>query len=202
MHSATPLALFGVILLAVSTVGAAPRPRAAMTSQEFVRRQGESDSAFATRALGLRDTDVRTLSASWNGVPTLFVDFERGGETDSPERPLIALQQGAQGTFRKLLVTVGETEGGAPDIEAIGFANADRDAAKELIVILAWPEIHYGACGPIYEVRIFDDPKPDSTSLRLLPISKHFGDGCIEKPQRYRFTTIAAVKRELTRLGY
>jgi len=158
----------------------------------------ESDSAFAARMLKVPGDELHTLTTSWNGVPTIFADYVTGRETETPERPLIALQQAPEGGYRKLLVTVGETEGGEPDIEAIGFANADDDPAKELIVLLAWNEPHYGACGPVYEVRIFDDPKPSEASLRLLPVSKHFGEGC----EHFRFKTIAAVKRELTRLGY
>jgi len=203
MHSvATRLALLGAIFLTASTAGAAPPARVATAPQHLAKVSGEADAAFAARVLSLRDADAHTLAATWNGARTIFVDFERGGDTESPERPLIALEETAPSTFRKLLVTVGETEGGAPDIEAIGFANADRDPAKELIVIFAWRQIHYGACGPIYEVRIIDGPDPAGTTLRQLPISKHFGVGCVEKPQRYRFTTIDAVKRELSQLGY
>lgn len=139
------------------------------------------------------------MAASWNGAPTIFADYVRGADSESPERLLFALQQGPQGTYRKFLVTVGETEGGEPDFEAISFANADHDPAKELIVILAWNEVHRGACSPIYEVRIFDDPRPGETALRQLPVSKHFGEGCIVN---FRFRTVASVKRELARLGY
>jgi hypothetical protein len=203
MHSvATRLALSGAILLTATTADAARPPPVATAPQHLAKRPGEADDAFAARVLKLKDTDVHTLAASWNGARTLFVDFERGGDTDSPERPLIALEETAPGAFRKLLVTVGETEGGAPELEAFGFANADRDPAKELIVIFAWRQNHYGACGPVYEVRIIDNPDPAGTTLRQLPISKHFGMGCVEKPQRYRFTTIDAVKRKLSQLGY
>jgi len=203
MHSAsTRLALLGAILLIASTAGAAPSAPVATAPQHLAKLPGEADAAFAARVLMVRDADVHTLAATWNGARTLFVNFERGGDTESPERPLIALEETAPGTFRKLLVTIGETEGGSPDIEAIGFANADRDPANELIVIFAWRQNHYSACGPIYEVRIIDDPDPAGTNLRQLPISKHFGVGCVEKPQRYRYTTIGAVKGELNRLGY
>lgn len=196
-----PHLMLGVILFAASWAGAAP-PSPAMNGQSLVQLRGETDAAFAARVLRLGDDDVHVLATTWNGARTLFVDWGRGWDTESPERPLIALQQTGPATFRRLLVTVGETEGGAPDIEAIGFANADNDPAKELIVVLAWNQVHYDACGPIFEVRIIDDADPARANLRELPISKHFGDGCVEKPGRYRFTTIDAVKRELKRLGY
>jgi hypothetical protein len=188
-------ALVVLILIAglPSSVGQAQR------AEVVAKLPSESDSAFASRVLKVQEGyELHTLTASWNGVPTIFVDYLTIPVTVSPERPLIALQRTPAGAYRKLLVTVGESEGGAPDIEAIGFANADHDPAKELIVILAWNEPHYGACGPVYEVRVFDDPKPSEASLRLLPVSKHFGVGC----EHFRFKTVAAVKRELTRLGY
>ncbi len=99
-------------------------------------------------------------------------------------------------------MTVGETEGGSPDVSAIGFANADHDRAKELVVVLSWSELHAGGCEPIDEVRIFDDARPGATLLRQLPISKHFGTGCADTPQHFRYSTVAAVKTELKRLGY
>lgn len=167
--------------------------------REVAKFAGESDAAFASRVLKVPQDEVHTLAAPWDGVPTVFADYVTGRDTDHPERPLVALQQGARGTYRKVLVTVGETEGGEPDIEAIAFANADHDAAKELIVILAWNATHSGGCTPLYEVRIFDEPKPGEAALRLLPLSKHFDGGCAE---HYRFKSIAAVKRELSRLGY
>ncbi len=202
MRSKLLIALLTTLPLAASDANAAT-PTPAPQSVEHLRRfSGESDEAFAARAFKLPRGDAHIVAADWNGVPTLFVDFEQHADTESPERPLFALQQEPGGTFRKVLVTMGETEGGSPDVAAIGFANADHDIAKELIVVLAWPEPHYGACGPIYEVRIFDEPKPRSTTLRRLPVSKHFGQGCGEKPQHFRYTTIAAVKAELKRLGY
>jgi hypothetical protein len=195
---------FGLLIGAciASAASAAPPPSAAPGPRNLSKLQGEMDEAFAARVLKLGNSDAHVLATTWNGVRTLFVDYVRGADTEAPERPLVTLQETAPGTFRTLQVTIGETEGGEPDIAAIGFANADRDPAKELIVILAWRQLHAAACGPIYEVRIFDDPDPEGKALRQLPISRHFGVGCAEKPGRFRFTTIGAVKTELSHLGY
>jgi hypothetical protein len=175
-------------------------------AQRLDRAPGENDQAFATRALALpKAAEPHTTLATWNGLSTLFVDYTTGDA--DPERPLVALQQQPAGGYRTLQVTLGEQEGGTPDILALGFANADRDPDKELIVILAWPQVHYDFGGTLYEVRLFDAPKPGQAELTLLPVSAKFGAGCDcdrrDGPsEHYRFKTVAAVKAQLKRLGY
>jgi hypothetical protein len=175
-------------------------------AQDFARAPGEGDLAFATRVLRLTpDCDAHVTAATWNGVATLFVDYQTSG--DDPERPLVALQRGPSGAYRAIRVTVGEQEGGTPDIAALGFANAGGGPAKDLIVILAWPQRHADVEGTLYEVRIFDDPKPGQTALTLSKVSQKFGSECDcdrrdGASEHAPFKTIAAVKAELKRLGY
>jgi len=175
-------------------------------ASEYSRTVGETDMAFAQRVLRIPDSgDPNVIAADWNGVPTLFVDYETTG--DNPDRLLVALQRQPDGAYRAIQVTDGEQEGGTPDIAAIGFANADRDPAKELIVILTWNQAHYDVGGTLYEVRLFDDPKPGQISLTQLKLSGHFGSECDctwrdGSSKHYPFKTIAAVKAELKRLGY
>lgn len=165
------------------------------------RQPGESDLAFATRALKLGGGAApHVLAADWNGVPTLLVDYDTdGGDPDRAERPLVAIQPQPSGGYRAVEVTRGEQEGGVPDIKALGFARATRDPAQDLIVILAWPQMHYDVEGTLYEVRIFASPQPGQTALQPLRISARFGSGCdcswrSGAAKTYRFRTIAAVK--------
>jgi len=175
-------------------------------AQDVSREAGEGDLSFAKRVLHFsNDADPHTTAATWSGIPTLFVDYETPG--DDPERPLVALQQQPDGRYRTIQVTLGEQEGGTPDIAAIGFARADPHPAKKLIVILAWAQRHYDVEGTLYEVRIFDNPKPDQKALTLVKLSQHFGSECDcgwrdGTTKHFRFKTIAAVKAELKRLGY
>ncbi len=105
-------------------------------------------------------------------------------------------------------MTIANQEGGAPEFAAIGFANADKDSAKELIVLIKWQQVHYDFSGHLWEVRLFDELKPSQTELRqLTALSSHFGLGCDCQwrdgtSQAYRYTTVASVRRELKRLGY
>jgi hypothetical protein len=110
--------------------------------------------------------------------------------------------------LRALKVMVAEAEGGKPEVAAVGFANADRDTAKELVVLLKWEQVHYDYGGRFWEVRLFDDIKPGQTELQPLPqVSAHFGLGCEcswrnGENKTYRYNTLAAVRKELNRLGY
>ena len=158
------------------------------------------------RLLGVKADEAHVVPAVWNDRRTIFVDYLTG-PSEEPDRPLYAVQD--QGGFlRATRVTVGEQEGGAADITAIGFANADRDPAKELVVIVTWDTHIYDVWGTFYEVRLFDDLKDGQTGLKPLSrLTRHFGSECDcdwrdGTKKRYRFKTIAAVRRELDRLGY
>ncbi len=179
----------------------------AAQAQDLRRAPGESALAFVTRGLKLSDeSDAHVTAANWNGVPTLFVDYQTGSDDDA-ERPIVALQQEPSGSYREIQVTVGEQEGGVPDLLAVGFARAERNPVQDLIVILAWGQTHATVSGTLYEVRIFAPPAPGQTTLTLLPISKKFGMECDctwndGTSKHFRFKTIASIKAGLKRLGY
>jgi hypothetical protein len=192
--------LFSAILVsAMALLGSAQ-------AQDVRRQPAESDAVFVARVLHIpADRDLHVTEADWNGVPTLFADYETADA--DPERLVTALQRQPSGAYRALSVTVGEQEGAVPDIAAIGFARASKDTAKALIVILSWAQEHYDVSGTLYEVRIFAAPKTGQSQLDLLKISDHFGTDCDcdyrdGTSKHYRFKTIAAVKAELGKLGY
>lgn len=179
----------------------------AARAQAITRAPGENDLAFATRALHLTgDAEPHVTAANWNGVPTLFVDYQTSGEY--PERSIVALQRQPSGGYQAFQVTLGEQEGGTPDLVALGFAHADHSSpAKDLIVILAWAQSHATVSGTLYDVRIFAPPQPGQTALTLLKVSEKFGMDCDcawtdGTSKTFRFKTIATVKAELKRLGY
>jgi hypothetical protein len=171
-----------------------------------VRNPGESDLAFAGRTLNLpADSDTHVTATAWNGVPTLFVDYKT--QEADPQRPLVALQPLPSGAYRTIQVTMGEQEGGTPDIAALGFARAEKTPGQDLIVILSWEQEHYDVDGTLYEVRIFREPAPGQTTLTPLKVSDHFGTECDcnwrdGRRKRFRYKTIAAVKAELKRMGF
>lgn len=146
----------------------------------------------------------KVLETSWNGRPVAFIDWQVGADTEGV-REVAVVWRAASGRFACAAVTTGEQEGGVPELAALGFANADQDAASELIVILKWPVNHYDVGGSLYEVRLFDDLRGSPARLRpLTRLSRRFGSGCDcdwrdGTRKRYRFKTIAAVRAELAR---
>lgn len=152
-------------------------------------------------------TEVETLPAVWNHSPVVFVNF-RETAVGSSSRMLFLVHRDARSRLQQIQVTAIEEEGGPPEIAAIGFANADRDHALELVVILTWPQKHFDYEGSFFEVRLFDDLKPGQVALLPLKrLSAHFGIECDcdwrdGTHKRYRFKTIRAVKGELRRMGF
>jgi hypothetical protein len=113
-------------------------------------------------------------------------------------------------TYQKILIEKFEPEGGDPKIEAAFFANADKDAAKELIVICSWPQQHYDVSGTLYGTFIFDDLRSGATPTKLNfleGVSNKVSGGCDctyrngnRKTSKYK--TAASVKLALKRLGF
>ncbi|MBW8883017.1 MAG: hypothetical protein JF615_16825 [Asticcacaulis sp.] len=148
---------------------------------------------------GVDPSEVHRLQTAWNGQAIVFIDYPV--END---RVLKAFVPDGHG-YRTVDIDTFEEEGGTAEITAIAFANADHDKAQELIVLAAWPVQHYDVEGTLYEVRAFDDLTAGAHPLAA--ISKHFDGGCDcnrrdDKPETYRYKTIAAIRKELTRMGY
>ena len=162
----------------------------------------------ARAEVGVLSGEAQVLGATWNGRPVAFVDWQTDDAEGYAQREVAVVWRSTSGALAHAAVTAGEQAGGVPELAAIGFANADLDAQRELIVILKWPQVHYYVGGNLYEVRLFDDLQPgQSTLIALERLSKHFGSECDcdwrdGTHKRYRFKTIAAVRRELRRLGY
>ncbi|MEI9993257.1 MAG: hypothetical protein WDM91_01570 [Rhizomicrobium sp.] len=180
----------------------------AFAAAGWQRGPAETALQFAERVLAVApDAEPDALEARWNGRPVIFASYMHPSGQDSTDRLVVMLDKAADGSYRKIDVTTGEEEGGAARVEAIGFANADRDPAQELIVILSWNTEHYDVSGTFYEVRIFDDAAVRGQLTYLKAVSAHFGGDCDctwrdGKTKHFRFKTIAAVKAELKRMGF
>jgi hypothetical protein len=146
------------------------------------------------------------LEAVWNGEKVVFVS-QLVGDPEYPELELsVTTDRNQVDVARK--ISVFPHEGGIPELVAIGFANADADKSKELIVIVSWSVRHYDVSGTMYEVQIYDDWSDSPSALQILDrVSQRFGLGCEcwrrgEADEKYRYQTVSAVKKELNRLGY
>jgi len=113
-------------------------------------------------------------------------------------------------TYEKILIKNFEEEGDTPKIEAVFFANADKDKAKELIVICSWPQRHYDVNGVLYGTFIFDNLRPGANPTTLVfleGVSERVSGDCDcewrdgrKKTSKYK--TAASVKAGLKRLGF
>ncbi|WP_420144014.1 hypothetical protein [Sphingobium sp.] len=181
-------------------------PALIMMPQALAQSDAASTQHRAAHKLGLPADAVNVTPARWNGRPFVFADYLTG-KPGQEERQLVMLD--ARMEQPPVSVTVGEQEGGAPRILAIGFANADRDHARELIAIMAWDIRHYDVSGTMYDIRILDDWKPGQHALSPMPSAERlfdqFGCDCGRRDgddSTADIKTIAAVKQRLKRAGY
>lgn len=156
---------------------------------------------------GTPPESIHRLKSDWNGQAVVFVDYPVMVKYDGDDKADIHLTAfvPAVKEYRAVNIDTLEHEGGDAEISAIAFANADKDAAKELIVLVTWPVRHATVSGTLYEVRIFDDLGADARPL--IALNQHFGSGCDcsgedADPKRYAFRTITEIRKELTRMGY
>lgn len=174
------------------------------TLENFARRNGPPQSELA-------HTVIET--EAWGQKKTVVAFYERkfqhSGETSRRVVGYVFLPK-AQNTYQKTLIENFEPEGGDPKIEAVFFANADKDKAQELIVICSWPQSHYDVSGTLYGTFVFDDPRPGAnpTKLSFLKgVSEKVSGSCDcewrdGKRKKSKYKTAASVKTGLRKLGF
>lgn len=183
--------------------------------QDVKRVENETNEAFAKRNAPPQSELVHTViqTTAWNN-PNSVIAFYR--HEDKEGKYTVTIVDGylfiptSTGAYEKILINHFEEEGAPADIEAVFFANADKDPAKELVVLCSWKQQHYDFQGTMYGTFVFDDLKKDvhPAELTLLEsVSKKVSGGCDcrhrdgSKPDR-RFRTAAQVRAGLKRLGY
>lgn len=107
------------------------------TLENFARRNGLSQAELTHSVL-------ETEAWGYKKAVIAFYDMEFKISDQTYRRIVgyIFLPQDPN-TYQKILIDSFEPEGGDPKIEAVFFANADKDNAKELVVICSWPQRHY-----------------------------------------------------------
>jgi hypothetical protein len=178
------------------------------------RGADETPAHFVARVLDRPEDELQVLDTRWNGHRAIFADYltrqklKEGYEI--AKRRVVVLLQDDDSSWHPVTVADIDEEGGIPEIVAIGFANADKDAAQELIVLIKWQQVHYDYGGAFYEVHLYDTPKAGQSALPYLAeTSKLFGGiacECMYRDGRESteapFATIAAIKHKLVQSGY
>jgi len=133
------------------------------TLENFAGRNGPPQSALTHSVI---ETEA------WGQKKTVVAFYETESKSsDQTERKTGRLHIPTLGcehiSTQKILIGTFEPEGGDPQIEAVFFANADQDKAKELIVICSWPQRHYDFSGTLYGTFIFDDLRTGTSPTEL-----------------------------------
>jgi hypothetical protein len=172
------------------------------TIENFARRVGPPQSELTHSVI---ETEA------WGHEKTMIAfydtEYKLSEQTYDKIIGYIFLPQDAN-TYQKILIGTFEPEGGPPKIEAVFFANADTDKAKELIVICSWLQRHYDFNGTLYGTFVFDNPHAGPTELTFLEsVSKRVSGDCEcewrnGKKRTSRYKTAASVRAGLKRLGF
>lgn len=111
-----------------------------------------------------------------------------------------------QNNYRDISFGPIEEDGGYPEIISVFFANADKDKAKELIVLCKYEQRHYDYDGEFYETFIFDNPQQKNQLTYFEKLSEKFWGcecGCRNgKTETAKYKTAKDVKAKLKQLGF
>ena len=114
--------------------------------------------------------------------------------------------QKSPGQYRDIYFGPIAEDGGYPEVLSVFFANADSDAAKELIILCKYPQSHADYNGDFYETFIFDNPGPKTQLAYLKKTSEKF-TGCEcnwrnGKTEVAQYKITAAVKAGLKKKSF
>lgn len=184
--------------------------------QEVRRLENETLEVFAKRNGPPQSELTHTVieTEAWNRPRTVIafyivkVELKDGTHATQVDGYLFVPK--STDTYEKILIKNFEEEGDTPTIEAVFFANADRDKAQELIVICSWLQRHYDVSGTLYGTFIFDDLRPGAHPAELSfleGISERVSGDCEcewrdGRKKKSRYKTAASVKAGLKKLGF
>jgi hypothetical protein len=99
-----------------------------------------------------------------------------------------------------------EEDGGFPEIMSVFFSNADKDSAKELIVLCKYDVRHYDVNGDYYTTFIFDNPGDKKQLTYFEKLSQKFS-GCecgwrTGEREVAKYKAAKSINAGLKRMGY
>jgi hypothetical protein len=163
------------------------------------------------------------IFTKWNGTPVAlafyedsvfratvnpaFTDYSRETEIEGQ----VWVPAGRPDAYRRYALRNIRPDGGEPYIESVFFANADRDAKKELAVLVSFDQdTHPDYSGKFYSVFFYDDltAAVGDSLLFLSDVTDKVGESFDATWQDGRavgkslYSTAADVKKRLKKLGY
>ncbi len=187
-----------------------------LLAQEVTRLENETPADFAKRNAPPRAELTHTVieTEAWGQQKSIIAFYlikikPKDGTPSSQVDGYLFLPKSTN-TYQKILIYNFEEEGDTPHIEAVFFANADKDKAKELIVICSYLQRHFDVNGTLYRTFVFDDllPGANPTQLTFLEdVSERVSGSCDcqwrdGKKKTSKYKTAASVKAGLRKLGF
>ncbi|HET6283197.1 MAG TPA: hypothetical protein VFH73_19725 [Polyangia bacterium] len=180
-------------------------------AEAIVRNPSEGDGDFMARALGpsvelAKDVVRSTEIAPGKLTLIAFVNIQDAGLVGH------LLVERSPGHFEHVTFQSCESEGAAPELMAVFFARTSKGRGRDLAVLCRWEQRHAVANGMLYGAEFYRTEDRGSTTVvepvaelnkkfktdNLVHLSEH--DKWIQGP-RAKFSTVAEVKRLLTRMG-
>lgn len=173
------------------------------TLENFAKRNGPPQSELTHKVI---ETEAWGKQKTVIAFYIVQIRLKDGSPATQVDGYLFMLK--STDTYEKILIENFEEEGATPKIETVFFANADKDKAKELIVICSWLQRHYDVGGTLYRTFVFDDLRPNTSKLTFLEsVSERVSGDCDcewrdgrKKTSKYK--TAASVRAGLKKLGF
>jgi hypothetical protein len=174
---------------------------------QVVSRSAEETAVQFARRLQPQNTVVvhKVIETQWNSKPVLIAFYKQQSGNQIIIKIYVQTQKNKYSVFRASNI---DCEGGEPQIENVFFANCDKDAAKELFLIVSWEQRHFDIRGSLYGTFVYDDLSTNSHGELILKKNlsqkldggfEGFRDG---ENVIAKLKTAKAIRSELKRLGY
>jgi hypothetical protein len=189
-------------------------------AQEFKKFNGESNEQFAER---LRPNDSSEVVGkvievqSWIKHKNVVIAFYKVSQRVKTKTGYF-VEIDVEGYlyfptennyYRRIFIDSYGEEGAIANVDAIAFANADKDKEKEMVILCSWNQDLHAApiSGNLYQISFYDTPKKNLSQLDKIDLSKYFPDefdGTNDSGERSRakFNTIKKIKARLSQIGY
>lgn len=181
--------------------------------QTVKRQDNESVKAFIKRLMPDTTELVHPIieTNTWDAASKALIAFYGYDDTNDINTGFnkisghLYLPTG-QNSYRDVSFGPIEEDGGYPEIISVFFSNADKDKAKELIVLCKYDQRHYDYSGAFYETYIFDNPNQQNELTYFSKLSEKFlGCECgwrTGKTEKAKYKTAKEVKAKLKQLGF
>jgi hypothetical protein len=186
-----------------------------LQAQTFKRKPSETATDFAVRNrpdpdYGLSGKVIETKL--WDGKTAVILAFYYTDKQDEGTwvEGHIFIPSGPD-TYKMIFIDGYNPEGSPCSIESVFFANADKDADKELVILCRWTQGNpHGIMGQFYQVYFYDKidfKNPPNQPAQLKHLEKAFpfeydGKNDVGEVSKAKYKTADAIRKKLKELGY